>query len=204
MSLRHSMRRHFITGLVAILPLALTVGVVWLLIENVGGFLGVYLERIPILTDIPRPLTLFLGFVAVIIGIYLTGLITSGFLGRWFVAQIDNLMARLPFVKGLYNAARQLVNTIFLDRSTFSKVVIIKYPWKNTYTLAFLTNEDKWKISGKEYYNVFLPTSPNPTSGYYLLYPVDDIIETKISIQEGFKIIASGGIIIPKGRKYDA
>ncbi|TET97933.1 MAG: DUF502 domain-containing protein [Candidatus Stahlbacteria bacterium] len=204
MSLRHSMRRHFITGLVAILPLALTIGIVWLLIEKVGGFLGVYLTRIPLFTNISKSLSSFLGFIAVIIGIYLIGLITSGFLGRWFISQMDNLMARLPFVKGLYNAARQLVNTIFLDRSAFSKVVIIRYPWKNTYTLAFLTNEDKWKIGGKEFYNVFLPTSPNPTSGYYLLYPVDDVIETKMSIQEGFKIIASGGIIIPKERKFNA
>lgn len=203
MGLRHSMRRHFITGLVAILPLALTIGIVWLLIEKIGGLIGVYLTRIPLLTDIPRPLSLFLGFIAVIVSIYLIGLITSGFLGRWFVGQVDNLMTRLPLIKGLYNAARQLVNTIFLDRSAFSKVVIIKYPWENTYTLAFLTNEDKWKIGDKEYYNVFLPTSPNPTSGYYLLYPVDDAIETDMSIQEGFKIIASGGIIIPDKRKFD-
>jgi uncharacterized membrane protein len=203
MGLKHSMRRHFITGLVAILPLALTIGIVWLLIEKIGGLIGVYLTRIPILTDIPKPLSLFLGFITVLIGIYIIGLITSGFLGRWVVGQVDNLMARLPFVKGLYNAARQLVNTIFLDRSAFSKVVIIKYPWEHTYTLAFLTNEDKWKIGKKEYYNIFLPTSPNPTSGYYLLYPVDNIIDTDISIQEGFKIIASGGIIIPKKRKFD-
>lgn len=203
MSLKRSMKRHFITGLVAILPLALTIGILWLLIERIGSLIGVYLTRITAFTNISKPLSSFLGFVTMVIGIYLVGLITSGFLGRWFVRQVDNLMTRLPFVKGLYNAVRQLVNTIFLDRSAFSKVLIIKYPWKGTYTLAFLTNEDKWIINSKEYYNLFLPTSPNPTSGYYLLYPVSDAIETDISVQEGFKIIASGGIIIPKDRNFN-
>ncbi len=203
MSLKRSIRRHFITGLVAILPLALTIWVIWFLIKLIGSFLGDYLTKITVFTNISKPMTNILGFVAIIIGIYLIGLITSGFLGRWFVRQVDNLMTRLPFVKVLYNAVRQLVNTIFLDRSAFSKVVIIKYPWENSYTLAFLTNKDKWILDGKEFYNLFLPTSPNPTSGYYLLYAVSDIIETDISVQEGFKIIASGGIIIPKERKFN-
>jgi len=202
MSLKNKVKRHFITGLVAILPLALTVGVVWFLIQRIGGFLGNYFTRIPTFTNISRPLSSFLGFVAVIIGVYLIGLVTSGFLGRWFVKQMDNMMTKLPFIKVLYNASRRLANTIFLDRSAFSKVVLIQYPWENTYTLAFLTNEDKWTIRNKEYYNIFLPTSPNPTSGYYLLYPVSDVLLMDISIQEGFKIIASGGIIIPDERRF--
>lgn len=202
MSLKNKIKRHFITGLVAILPLALTVGVVWFLIQRIGGFLGNYFTRIPTFANISRPLSSFLGFVTVIIGVYLIGLVTSGFLGRWFVKQMDNMMTKVPFIKVLYNASRRLANTIFLDRSAFSKVVLIQYPWENTYTLAFLTNKDKWTISNKEYYNIFLPTSPNPTSGYYLLYPVSDVVLTDISIQEGFKIIASGGIIIPDERRF--
>jgi len=202
MSLKNKIKRHFITGLVAILPLALTLGVVWFLIQKIGGFLGSYFTRIPTFANISRPLSSFLGFVAVIIVVYLIGLVTSGFLGRWIIKQMDNMMTRVPFIKVLYNASRRLANTIFLDRSAFSKVVLIQYPWENIYTLAFLTNEDKWTISNKEYYNVFLPTSPNPTSGYYLLYPVSNVILTDISIQEGFKIIASGGIIIPDERRF--
>ncbi|MEA1912662.1 MAG: DUF502 domain-containing protein [candidate division WOR-3 bacterium] len=202
MGLRQKIKRRFITGFVAVLPLALTIWVLWFLILKIGGFLGVYLTRIAIFSNISKPLSSLLGFLAVIIGIYLIGVITSGFLGKWFINQLDTIMAKLPFVKGFYNAARRLVDTIFIDRAAFSKVVIIKYPWKNTYTLAFLTNKDKWKIGDKEFYNVFLPTSPNPTSGFYLLYPVSDIIETKIPIQEAFKTIASGGVIIPDKRMY--
>jgi uncharacterized membrane protein len=115
---------------------------------------------------------------------------------------LDKIMTKLPFVKGLYNAIRQLVNAILIDHSAFSKVVIIRYPWEHSYSLAFLTSEDKWTIKGKEYFNVFLPTSPNPTSGYYLLYPVSEIIETEIPIQDGFKIITSGGVILPTMRNY--
>ena len=202
MVFKNKMKRHFITGLVAILPIALTAGVLWFLIEKIGGFFGKYFTQISLFSDISKPLSSLLGFIAVIIGIYIIGFLTSGFIGRWFLNTFDKIMTKLPLVKGLYNATRQLVNAIMIDHSAFSKVVIIKYPWENTYTLAFLTSKDKWEIEGKEYFNVFLPTSPNPTSGYYLIYPASEIIETKISIQDGFKIITSGGVILPEMRKY--
>ncbi len=202
MAFKNKIKRHFITGLVAILPLALTAGVIWFLIQKIGGFFGKYFTEISLFSNISKPLSSLLGFIAVIIGIYIIGFLTSSFMGRWFINTLDKIMTKLPFVKGLYNAIRQLVNAIMIDHSAFSKVVIIKYPWENTYTLAFLTSEDKWEINGKEYFNVFLPTSPNPTSGYYLIYPASQVIETKISIQDGFKIITSGGVILPKTRKY--
>lgn len=202
MAFKNKIKRHFITGLVAILPLGLTAGVIWFLIQKIGGFFGKYFIQISMFSNISKPLSSLLGFIAVIIGIYIIGFITSSFIGRWFINTLDKIMTRLPFVKGLYNATRQLVNAIMIDHSAFSKVVIIKYPWENTYTLAFLTSKDKWEIEGKEYFNVFLPTSPNPTSGYYLIYPASEIIETEISIQDGFKIITSGGVILPKTRKY--
>jgi uncharacterized membrane protein len=202
MAFKNKIKRHFITGLVAILPIVLTAGVIWFLIQKIGGFFGRYFTEISMFSNISKPLSSLLGFIAVIIGIYIIGFLTSSFTGRWFINTLDKIMAKLPFVKGLYNAIRQLVNAIMIDHSAFSKVVIIKYPWKNTYTLAFLTSEDKWEIGGKKYFNVFLPTSPNPTSGYYLIYPASEVIETKISIQDGFKIITSGGVILPKTRKY--
>ena len=202
MAFKNKIKRHFITGLVAILPVALTAGVLWFLIQKIGGFFGEYFTRISLFANISRPLSSLLGFIAVILGIYIIGFLTSSFIGRWFINTLDKIMKRLPFVKGFYNATRQLVNAIMIDHSAFSKVVIIKYPWKNTYTLGFLTSKEKWEIEGKEYVNVFLPTSPNPTSGYYLIYPASEIIETEISIQDGFKIITSGGVILPKKRKY--
>lgn len=202
MAFKNKIKRYFITGLVAILPLGLTVGVIWFLIQKIGGFFGRYFTEISLFSNISKPLSSLLGFIAVIIGIYIIGFLTSSFIGRWFLNTLDKIMTKLPFVKGLYNAIRQLVNAIMIDHSAFSKVIIIKYPWKNTYTLAFLTSEDKWEIEGKDYFNVFLPTSPNPTSGYYLIYPASEIIETNISIQDGFKIITSGGVILPKTRKY--
>ncbi len=202
MAFKNKIKRHFITGLVAILPLGLTVGVIWFLIQKIGGFFGKYFTQISLFRDISKPLSSLLGFIAVIIGIYIIGFITSSFIGRWALNTLDKIMTKLPFVKGLYNATRQLVNAIMIDHSAFSKVVIIKYPWEDTYTLAFLTSKDKWKIGGKEYFNVFLPTSPNPTSGYYLIYPASEVIETGISIQDGFKIITSGGVILPNMRNY--
>jgi len=202
MAVKNRIKRHFITGLVAILPVGLTVGVIWFLIQKIGGFFGKYFTQISVFKNISTPLSSLIGFIAVIIGIYLIGFITSSFFGRWALNTLDKIMRKLPFVKGLYNATRQLVNAIMIDHSAFSKVVIIKYPWEKTYTLAFLTSEKKWEIGGKEYFNIFLPTSPNPTSGYYLIYPASEIIETDILIQDGFKIITSGGVILPNKRRY--
>jgi uncharacterized membrane protein len=202
MSLKNKIKRDFITGLVAILPLGLTLGILWFLIQKIGGLFGKHLTQISLFSNISKPLSSLMGFVAVIIGIYVIGFITSNFMGKWFMNSLDKIMTKLPFVKSLYNAIRQLVNAILIDHSAFSKVVLIKYPWENTYSLAFLTSKDKWIIKDKEYFNVFLPTSPNPTSGYYLLYPSSEIIETEISIQDGFKIITSGGVILPSIRKY--
>ncbi|MEO0293157.1 MAG: DUF502 domain-containing protein [candidate division WOR-3 bacterium] len=202
MSFKNRMKRYFITGLVAILPLGLTLGIIWFLIQKIGGLLGRHFAQIPLFSKLPISISSILGFIVVIIGIYLIGFITSSFIGIWSMKTLDKIMERLPFAKGIYNATKQLVNAIMIDHSAFSKVVIIKYPWENTYTLAFLTSKEPWKIGEKEFYNVFLPTSPNPTSGYYLIYPASDIIETDISIQDGFKIIASGGVILPKGRKF--
>lgn len=202
MTLKNKIKRHFITGLVAILPLGLTLGILWFLIQKIGGLFGKYFTQISLFSNISKPLSSLMGFIAVIIGIYVIGFITSNFMGRWFMNTLDKTMAKLPFVKSLYNAIRQLVNAILIDHSAFSKVVIIRYPWENAYSLAFLTSKDKWTIKGKEYFNVFLPTSPNPTSGYYLLYPASEIIETEIPIQDGFKIITSGGVILPTMRNY--
>jgi uncharacterized membrane protein len=198
----NKIKRHFITGLVAILPLGLTGGIIWFLIQKIGGLFGSHLTQISLFSNISRPLSSLLGFIAVIIGIYVIGFVTSSFIGKWFIKTLDTTMTKLPLVKGIYNAIRQLVNAILIDHSAFSEVVIIRYPWENSYSLAFLTGKDKWTINGKEYFNVFLPTSPNPTSGYYLLYPASEIIETEISIQDGFKIITSGGVILPDLRKY--
>jgi uncharacterized membrane protein len=127
-------------------------------------------------------------------------MITSSFIGRWLLRLTDRFFSKLPLVRSVYSSARQLTDTLFIDRSALKEVVLIEYPRKGIYTLAFVTNETRWKIEkhgNLNCVNVFVPTSPNPTSGFFLIIPEDEIIKTNIPIEWGFKIIVSGGIVLP-------
>ncbi len=196
-------KKNFITGIVAILPITLTVFVVYFLIVKTGGLIGGVFKKITVLPPLPEFFYTFLGFISVIVLIYIIGVLTSSFLGRYIMRMFERFMERLPFVRGIYSAARKLTDTIFMDRSAFKRVVLVEYPRKGTYAMGFLTTQDTWEHKGKKLYNVFIPTTPNPTSGYYLLVPEDELVITDIPIEEGLKIIVSSGIILPEKRRIN-
>jgi uncharacterized membrane protein len=130
-------------------------------------------------------------------------MITSGYLGRLALKSFNNILNKLPFFKSVYNAFQKMINTLFIDKSAFRKVVIITYPRKGSYAIGFITSEKPVILCGEEYLNVFVPTVPNPTSGFYLLMKKNDVIETDMTIEEGFKIILSAGMIQPEKFKKD-
>jgi uncharacterized membrane protein len=148
-----------------------------------------------------------IGFFTLIIVIFLIGAIARSVIGRWFLRLAERFFSKLPFIRSVYSSARQLTDTLFIDRSALKQVAVIEYPRKGIYTLAFVTNEEVWEIQKRKTercVNVFVPTSPNPTSGFYLLVPEKDIIPTGLPIEWGFKIIVSGGIVLPAERKISA
>lgn len=201
--LRKGLKSFFLTGIITILPLGLTIFVVIFLVNLLGNIAGRVLKYIPRLSAFPAYAITIIGFVALIVVIFLVGILTSSFIGRWFLRLTDRFFSTLPFVRSVYSSARQLTDTLFIDRSALKDVVVIEYPRKGIFTLAFVTNEAKWKIkkqSQKTCVNVFVPTSPNPTSGFYLIVPEEEIIPTGLPIEWGFKIIVSGGIILPEKR----
>ncbi len=196
-------KRNFLAGIAAILPLGLTIFVIWFLVQKLGGLIGRYLIYLPHFEMVPEFVKSLIGLIILVILIYLIGVFASGYIGRVFVKLFNRVMERLPLIKGVYTAAKKLTDTIFIDRSAFSKVVIIHFPSKESRTIAFMTNEEKWQIGDEYYCNVFVPTVPNITTGFYLLYPVKDLIETDIPVDWGFRIAVSGGIILPENRKID-
>ena len=199
--MRRSIKSVFVMGLVALIPITLTILIVWFLVIRIGGLLGAVFQNIPALASLPIPVISLLGFIGVIVLIYLIGLITSSYIGRAFLKAGEQLVSRLPIVRTIYNAARRLTDAVFLDRTAFKKVVMIEYPRKGLYTMGFLTNESAWSLEEKsDYVNVFVPTSPNPTSGFYLICPLSEIKETQLSIDEAFRTIISGGVILPERR----
>ena len=202
MKISFHFRRNLVAGLAAILPLTLTIFVFWFLVEKLGGLIGHYLVRVPYLNLAPRGVHSLIGLIILVFMIYIVGVFASGFIGRSIVGAFNRFMEKLPLVKGLYSAAKKLTDTIFLDRAAFKKVVIIPYPHQGSRAIAFLTNENPWIIDGESYVNVFIPTVPNPTSGFYLLIPEESVVYTDIPVDWGFRVVISGGILLPENRDF--
>jgi len=142
------------------------------------------------------------GVVTTLTLVFLIGLFTKNWAGRklWDIG--ENIVARIPVIRSVYVGAKQVVDT-FATNSTksFSKVVMLEYPRKGIYCLAFITSHTKGEAQERteeDLVNIFLPTTPNPTSGFLLLVPKEDLIELDMSVEDGIKMIVSGGLVTPK------
>lgn len=145
-----------------------------------------------------------LGFILLIAVLLITGLLARNFLGRKLVDLGDAIMARIPLVSSLYSGIKQLVETIFTSSRDFQRVVLIEYPRKGLYTMAFVTGVAVGEIQQKtatKVLNVFVPTTPNPTSGFYLMVPEADVIPLEMNVEDAFKLLISGGILSAENDK---
>ena len=200
-----NLRNAFIGGLLLLLPLGVTTIVVTFLMDKIGTptsrlffwFLSDAARKHPCIDPL-------LSVAAILIGvamITLLGLLSNYFLGKFVVRSTERLIDILPFINTVYKTVKQIVSTFTKhNRSVFQKVVIVEYPRKGTYGLGFLTGiatgETKIKIGQRIAY-VFVPTTPNPTSGYLLMIPEQDVINLDMSIADGMKLIISGGAVEP-------
>ena len=188
-------RNNFLAGLATLVPLFLTGYVVYLIVHRIGGGLAKIIAKLPYAGHIPRPVLSVVAILIVALFIYLVGALTKSLVGARIIAASTRVLTKLPFIKGVYIGSKQLAETIFGERAAFRKVVMAEFPHKGSYALGFLTSRHKWNVKGKEYVNVFIPTTPNPTSGWYLILPEDEIKYLDISPEEGIKLIVSGGIL---------
>lgn len=196
------MKKKFITGIIAILPIGLTLFVIWFLVIKIGGILSVVFKAIPLLSQLPSPIISVIGFLALLLLIYIIGVITSSYIGNKILKYTENLFARVPLIRTLLISARKFTDAIFMDKSAFKKAVLIEWPRKGTYTIAFMTNETSWEIDGEQgNVNLFMPTTPNPTTGFYIIIPRSQVIETNLSIDEAIRALISGGVVLPEKRK---
>ena len=207
------LRRLFLTGLVIILPLVITLWLLRVLFNLVHGVSTPFILRILDLLRLPfvddpafsTYLAPLIGVAATLLLVFLVGVLATNFLGQRFVAAFDRLMLRIPLIKGIYGAARQLLDALNRKTDTFQRVVMVEYPRPGVYTIGFLAREgttlllagDRRKMAG--YALVFLPTTPNPTSGWLAAVPDRDVIPLDMSIEEGIKTIVSGGLVLPPG-----
>ncbi|HBG62135.1 MAG: hypothetical protein A2Y03_08775 [Omnitrophica WOR_2 bacterium GWF2_38_59] len=193
-------KNYFLSGLVVFLPLALTVYLIFLAMNFAEGIFGKFLK--PIFAE---NFGFYFSGLSIIMGVYVIvviGFLVTHFIGKKVYDFFENLLIKVPIVKQIYPALKEMVVFLFTrDRmGSFGKVVIAEYPRKGMYALGFLTNESAEKISrltGKELCNVFIPSAPGPLTGYVTLIPKKEIILTDISIEEAFKFIVSGGVVNP-------
>jgi len=184
-------RRIILTGLFTIVPVALTfyiLKIIFVLLDNLTS---------PILKqmDIYIP---GIGILLTLLLVYFLGLFVTNILGRRFLNWLETLIKNIPLVNTIYITIKQITQAFTVTtRKNFQSVIYIQYPRQNLWTLAFVTGESKNENS-VEFYHLFVPTTPNPTSGVFIMIPKSDAIETNLNVEEALKSVISGGMLAPK------
>lgn len=195
------LRRYLVAGLLIWLPLGATVVVFRLLL----GLMDQLLFWLPreyrpdALLGFPIP---GLGAILAVIVLLATGMLVANLLGRRLVHAYEDVMSRIPFVRSVYGAAKKFAELVLSDKGTsFKKVLLIEYPRSGVYSLCFKTSDDLEEVqakTGEVVMTVFVPTTPNPTSGFVLFVPRDEVIELDMSVEDALKMIISLGVVVPR------
>ena len=195
-------KHYILTGLFSILPIAATY---WIVVNLFYFFSspGSTIVEIIFSNNVPPYIPELAGFILTILFIYIIGILVSNVLGKRMYEWLEDILSRIPVVNAVYRTIKQITNSISgPERQAFKKVVIIEYPRRGTWILSMVTGESSNK-KGEKFYHIFVPTTPNPTSGYMLYVPQKDTQETDISIEEGLKIIISGGMLAPNKNQLE-
>jgi uncharacterized membrane protein len=195
-------KKRFLTGLLVLMPTVITAYVLYRLFVWVDGILGPITARYPYL-DIPG-----LGVVGVLVIILLAGIVGGGLFGRTLFGWFEGGMERIPMVRSIYVAIKQ-VSEVFLkqDRTVFKEVVFVQYPRPGIYAVGFVTSEWRFKGAdglGRNFRTVFLPTVPNPTTGIFIMVRPEEAIPSDLSIEDAMKMVFSGGAVVPPGHQHVA
>lgn len=195
------MRKYFITGLLILVPLAITAWVLNLVISTMDQSLLFVPERWQ-----PRTLIGFdipgLGTLLTVLIVFLTGLLTNNLVGNYVVRMWEKLLTRIPVVSSLYSSVKQVSDTLFSSSgNAFRKAVLIPYPHQNSWTIAFLTGTPGGDVKNHlvgDYVSVYVPTTPNPTSGFFLMMAKENVVELDMSVDAALKYIVSMGVVAPE------
>lgn len=194
-------RRYIMAGLLVWLPLGVTILVIKMLVELMDRILLLLPARYQpeqlLGMHIPG-----LGVIVAVTVVLGTGIVVANLFGRKLVHLWESLLARIPLVRSIYSAVKQIAETMFSSNGkSFRKVLLVEYPRKGLWTLAFQTGTEVGEAqrkTGREVINIFIPTTPNPTSGFLILVPKEDVVELDMSVDEGLRMIISMGLVVPK------
>lgn len=202
------LRTYFFAGVLVTAPITITV---WLAIQIINFFDSTVRTLIPAGYN-PEYLLPFsipgLGLLISIIGIILIGALTAGMLGRFFMRTAERLVNTMPVVRTIYNALKQILETVLQSKSeAFRQVVLLEYPRRGIWCMGFVSGKTEGEVQNltdEEMVNVFLPTTPNPTSGFLLFLPKKDLYVLTMTVEEGIKMVVSGGLVTPPDRRPEA
>lgn len=199
------LRTYLLTGVLVTAPFAITLYVGWLLIKFIDGTIT------PLIPPRYNPETYLpfgipgLGLVVLLIFLIIVGMLTPGFLGRQLIRLGEGMVTGIPIIRSVYGATRQIVQTVMSQqRNAFREVVLFEYPRRGSWALGFITGVTEGEVQNvttEDTVNVFLPTTPNPTSGYLLFIPRRELVVLEMTVEEGIKMIISGGIVTPPDRR---
>ncbi|MDR2875434.1 MAG: DUF502 domain-containing protein [Methylobacillus sp.] len=201
------MKRYLINGLLVLVPLGITVWVLYQLI-------GIMDQSMALLPAAWQPQTWFgrripgLGAILTVVIVLGTGMIATNFFGRRILEGWESILGRVPVVKSIYYSVKQVSDTLFSDSGqAFRKVLLVQYPRSGSWTIAFQTGQPGGSVARHlpgDYVSVYVPTTPNPTSGFFLMMPVGEVIELDMTVDEALKYIISMGVVAPSDKSADA
>ena len=215
------LRSNFLAGVIVIAPIALTAWLIWTVVGWIDSWVW------PFVPDQLQPNELLnralglegedriqinvrgVGVVIFLVFTVLVGWIAKGVLGRSFLHMGERLVDRMPVVRSIYNAAKQIAETVFSQRDTsFDRACLVEYPRRGIWAIAFISTNAKGEVRGKlsngeDIVTVFLPTTPNPTSGFLLFLPASDVLELDMSVEDAAKLVISAGLVYPNEQLVD-
>ena len=206
------LRTYFFAGVLVVAPIGITLYIAWLILDFVDS------RIIPLIPPRYNPETYLpfdipgLGVIIVLVVITAIGATAASFVGRFFVRLAERIVTRMPVIRGIYGAVKQLVESVFSQKAgAFRQVVLVEWPREGTWTLGFLTSQTASEIQRRlprEVVSVMVPTTPNPTSGYIVFVPKEAVIPLEMSVEDAMKMVLSSGIVVPpypsQGRKKTA
>lgn len=205
--LQRRIRNVFITGLLITLPIALTYFILQFFFKNLDALSPVFTK---VLIDLGAPIPEgyripALGLVITLLIVLTVGWFTTNFFGKRLIHLGENIVGKIPFVRRIYRGSKQVVQSIaHADTRAFRKVVLIEFPRRGMLAIGFVTGEARGEVQENTYddvLNVFVPTMPNPTSGFLVFSPPEELTEIDMTIEDGVKYVVSGGIVTTKGLK---
>jgi uncharacterized membrane protein len=197
------LRAYFLAGVLVAAPILLTVYLTWSFISIIDSIVRAVLpDRFNPETYVHIP---GIGLIMTVVALTLVGAATANYVGRVFLRLSERILARMPVIRGVYGAAKQIFETVLAKQSnTFREAVLVEYPRRGMWTIAFITGRPEGEVgdlAGDDPVGVYVPTTPNPTSGYLVYVPRSEVVVLSMTVEEAIKMVISGGIVTPPDRR---